>query len=427
MPEQISLPDLMRPGVLQARLEKVYGKTPNGSISISLIHEGQFQRGAIGEERLLPVGCITKLFTATLAGMAIDGKHFRLQTAVADLLGDSAALAERLAGITVRQLLEHTHGLDYSRMKRAPLLEDGRIDTAALREDLGARRLFDSGSYYSYGSGGTWVLCAILERTFGLPYTRLLRRHLCEPLGIELGALSSADTIAQARVCPALGENLALSSRDFVRFLQYHLAGGKPWCLGSAEVAKLTDELVALPGWSPLECGVRLSWKHFGSGWFGHNSILPGAPTLIRLHPRRGVGLLIACTQHAPMSVANAVLANALPDYPSIHMPKLLSAEEALGIDCSRFVGTYENASATFDVSGNSGSSLEVKVRRKQGDLPERDAFFTARLRPARDHIFFTQPADPRLVPFAQFVQPEDNSFAYLWNGTSLWPRRSGA
>jgi len=63
----------------------------------------------------MPVGCLAKLLTATLAIRMMAELGIGLHTRVTELLDLREARAV-LARITLRQLLEHTHGLDCARI-----------------------------------------------------------------------------------------------------------------------------------------------------------------------------------------------------------------------------------------------------------------------------------------------------------------------
>jgi CubicO group peptidase (beta-lactamase class C family) len=387
-----------------------------------LLYEGGSQSALIGAAERVSVGCFAKLFTATLAGVAIEDRRFELDSTVLQFLGDCPALADALSGVTIKQLLEHTHGLDDSRLLQAPVLPNGRIDLQALYESLGSRRLHEPGRLYSYGRVGAWLLCAILERCYDKPYTRVLRDELLTPLGLCIAPSGREEAAKEHRVCGATGEGFTLAGSDLLRFLQYQICGLNRTSLGRGNPGALESEVFALPGWSPRECGTRLSWKHYGSGWFGHNSVHPGAPALLRVHPRHRIGFIVACTHHSPTSVATAVFGNDLPEFVSLHMPKLLTAAESSGKGVSQYLGLYQKAAAAIHITGTTITSLELRVHRRDGEATDTQPFITARLRPARDNIFFVQPADAQLVPFVQFVEPVEGSFNYLWNGTALWP-----
>lgn len=420
---QSSFDELTRLGELQNRLNRAFPQPGSGAIGVWLFHEGRSKSAVLGSSEQLRVGCITKLFTATLVGNAIESHYFELGSPVSPFLRDCPGLAQLLSGVTIKQLLEHTHGLDDSRMLQAPLAANGRINLNALYPQLGACPLYQPGRLYSYGRTGAWLLCAILERCYDKPYTQVLCDELLTPLGISPGThQDEADTI---RICGATGEGFAISGPDFLRFLQYQLSGLDCACFGRADPDSLDEEVVSLPGWSPRECGIRLGWKHYGSGWFGHNSVHPGAPTLLRVHPRHRLGLIVACTDHSPVSVATAVLGKEVPEFVSLRMPKLLSAEERASKDTSSYVGVYQNAATAMSISGATLSSLELRAYKRVGGETAPEPFFAAQLRPARDNIFFARPSDHQFLPFVQFVQPNEGSFRYLWNGTALRPRAS--
>jgi hypothetical protein len=276
---------------------------------------------------------------------------------------------------------------------------------------------------YSYGCAGTWLLSAILERCFDKPYCELLANELLGPLNISVTRRAAYDGADGSRICPALGEGLAIDGNDVLRFLAYRMSTGAENAVGLAPVLLGSEsDITPLSAWSPLERGVRLGWKHYGAGWLGHNSVLPGAPTLLRVHARHRIGLLVTCTHHSPTSVATALLGKALPEYFSLQMPKLLTAAEAAQQDLSRYVGVYQNAATSIHVQLSEQNALRIQAFRRSEDPARRQPFSAARLRPARAEIFFAQPADPAFIPFVQFLSPLGQAFAYLWNGTALWP-----
>ena len=101
--------ELFEPGGLRERLET---KVTAGRVAVALAAGGRRATANIGGDvHAVPIGCIAKLLTASLACRSVERGHFALDTSVAELLGVDRGT---LRGVTVRHLLEHSHGLDDS-------------------------------------------------------------------------------------------------------------------------------------------------------------------------------------------------------------------------------------------------------------------------------------------------------------------------
>ena len=86
-----------------------------------MLKEQQSQVDAHALRTHLPIGCLSKLFTATLVAKAMRAGRLSHDTPIAQLLDLECASATRcLDDITVTHLLEHTHGLDDSTLAAAP-------------------------------------------------------------------------------------------------------------------------------------------------------------------------------------------------------------------------------------------------------------------------------------------------------------------
>ncbi|HEX5421707.1 MAG TPA: serine hydrolase domain-containing protein, partial [Gammaproteobacteria bacterium] len=259
----------------------------------------QATRGAPAAALALHAGCLTKLFTAALAAQACAEGRVALDERLAPAL--SLPRGPAFEGITLRHLLEHTHGLDDSAVAAVPLRKDGRIDAAALGRRLSeAPPLAEPGRLYSYSNAGAWLIAAWLERTSGQTYGRLLHERILAPLR-DTGARAEAlDT--RGGLCPATGGALKVSLRTVLRFLAAHsprdvLHGDRS---GSRRVTPL-------PGWNALERGVYLGWKYHGEGWLGHQSVWPEISALVRVQAQAGLALVVAC-RSVPAAIAAAKL-----------------------------------------------------------------------------------------------------------------------
>lgn len=425
--------ELLRPGLLQARLNAILPRAEQYETRVALIYQDEVRFAASGLEpdnandaasATFYPGCITKLLVATLIGMQISRGCLHLSDRASELLEHHPCVRACLRDITLQQLLEHTHGLDDSLMLRAPLKSNGCIDVDALCAELAPVALYEPGRYYSYSSAGAWLLSAILERQYGAAIMQILHDELFEPLGMRarLGT-GEARQSGAGHFCAASGGELAFDLQDFVRFMSAHLHRQEPHWIGSAHSHLARGAMVPVPGLSPAERGVRLGWKVYGGGWLGHNSVLPHAAALLRLHPGIGAGFVIICATSSVAAVATALFGRAFPGCMALRVPRLLAPGELQGFSAQAFEGVYANAAE------------RICIEPADGDQPMLCAFRNAAsgqpsscgpimLRPAEADAFLSHPLQPAL-PFLQFVgRTAEGVFTHVWDGTLLRARR---
>jgi CubicO group peptidase (beta-lactamase class C family) len=354
----------------------------------------------------MPVGCLAKLLTATLALNLFARRGIASDTRVVDLL-DLGAASRAFERVTLRHLLEHTHGLDDSALERAPL-RDGFIAADELAARVcAARPLARPGAVYSYGNLGAWLAAAALERCEARRYAVLLAHELLAPLGIPAG--SDSNLRADRNVCPSRGIGLSLAAADWLRFLE-HAAADPQWRQeGAGGAAAITP----LPGWNPLERGIRLGWKSHGHGWFGHQSVWPGAAAFVRMNPARALALVLISRDHAAPVIAARLFGAALPELFDLRMPP--SSVSSMGADAQCHVGRYATAMLHAEIMPR-GAALELRVHDRARGIRQ-----CAALTPAGGALSFTRPAIESF-PYVQLI--EAAGAEYLWNGRFVLPRR---
>ena len=408
--------DFIEPAFLREQLANAFAQVRRKHVSVGFHFGGESSHALISDATggktalAMPTGCLTKLFTATLASQAVTTRWFGLDDRIAELL-PRPAQQDALGEVTIRHLLEHTHGLDDSMIDRAPLRADGFIDSDALRTQVSAvPRLTEPGELYSYANVGAWLIAAVLERCSGQPYETLLREQLFAPLDIVLDRRSS-----HRMICPSVGGTLAISVTHMLEFLRSHgLKCPEQW--PSDGQCGAFGEIVPLPGWNVLERGVYLGWKYHGAGWFGHNSTWPGASALARVQPQRGIAIVVASRNLAASVVATKVFGRLLPELVDLRIPQLLSIEETRDLDRRRYVGVYRSAARSVSIS-TVGDGLELSARHRGKGGAGHAHPVDAVLRAAAKEVFFTRPVDTQSFPFVQFVAPCPDHFQYLWNG----------
>lgn len=400
--------ELVQPERLRHELERAFGgAVPRdavvglrcGSRSACVASEEGTAWSAPGPVRVR-VGCIAKLLTAILARRAFETRRLAPDEHVSDLLSAGSARGA-LRGITLRQLLEHTHGLDDSMLLGAPRDSLGRIDTEALaREVRAAPPLAMPGALYSYGNAGALVVAALLERLASRPYTALLAEAL-ESLGVGVGVVGSADVI-----CPATGGELALDPSVFLDLVA-QATFPAPHVWPDDESAGEYGFATRLPGWNPLERGIYLGWKYHGAGWLGHQSVWPGHSVLVRAHPRRQLALVAAGGAHSAAVLAARVFGAHLPELFEIKPPARSTATPELP------VGTFGSVAWRVYIR-KIGDELELRARRNDDSVES-----SATLRALAPGLWLTRPV-LSAFPHVELVKTPR---AYLWNGRFVLPR----
>jgi Beta-lactamase len=419
--ESDGLLELLSPGALQKRLEQALRSGRSRQVTVGLLFRGQIASAAVSDPvdparsadalKLIRTGCLTKLFTYALVLQAVTQGILRLDHDAGELLERSWPLAAtRLRGISVANLLEHTHGLDDSRLREAPLLDDGRIDLVRLVDHaISDPPLCAPGTLYSYSHIGALFLAAILEQLHGQTYHALLSERLFAPLGIEHRLVPDPkQPLAPLRICPSRGPNLAVPVEHLLKFLESHSRGA----------LDAHASMTRLPGWNSSELGICRGWKCYESGWIGHNSEAPGPAAALRVHAKERIAIVVESGDQAAAPILAAMFGRLLPDLVRIRIPSRLNTPPA---DTDRYVGKYESEALRVTIFRSDDAALELRAQRRIAGLVEETPFLVTPLRAAQDEVFFPQPSSAHLAPLVQFIGADGNRFRFLWNGKSIW------
>lgn len=143
------------------------------------------------DQLIYEIGSITKVFTGILlARLELDGL-VGLDDPISSLLPADTQPRTEVAAVTLRQLATHTSGLP-----RLPDNLDTHVtDEADPYRRYGAEQLLTAvkrcrlerkpGEKSEYSNFGVGLLGFLLARRAGEPYDRLVRRCICEPLGLS--------------------------------------------------------------------------------------------------------------------------------------------------------------------------------------------------------------------------------------------------
>jgi len=125
---------------------------------------------------------LTKQFTAMAVMLLVRDGRLRYDQPVRELLPE---LPPATAGVTIRDLLNHTSGLlDYEDL--IPDSQTVQVRDRDVLHLLAARDsvYFPPGTRYRYSNSGYCLLALVVERVSGLPFARFLRERLFTPLGM---------------------------------------------------------------------------------------------------------------------------------------------------------------------------------------------------------------------------------------------------
>jgi CubicO group peptidase (beta-lactamase class C family) len=205
-----------------ARLVDVLDRSVNDVHSLMLVRHGH----VIAEGWWAPYRAdaphalfsVSKSFTSTAVGFAIEEGLLGLDDRVVDLLPDDLpeVVGDNLAAMRLRHLLTMTTGHAVDTV--------GLVDQGGHNWSRGLLALpveLAPGSTFVYNTGATYLVSAILQRLTGQRLLDYLAPRLFEPLGIE-GAVWEQ--------CPrgidVGGWGLSVTTEDVARFGQTYLRGG---------------------------------------------------------------------------------------------------------------------------------------------------------------------------------------------------------
>lgn len=412
----VTLQDIER---LRAALLKAIGTRPTRRAVVGLFVDDRVTVAAAGSDIAdepsdqvprIRIGCLVKLLTATLILDAVAAGRVDLEASVLDYLPDCGERTAQWAALTVRRLLEHTHGIDDSLIGIDCPTSSDRIDVRFLGRQIAVTApLTAPGQMYSYSHVGSLLLAAVLERRFATSYAVILRERLLEPLGIRLAdAWQSAEG---GYLSPAFDEQLSLTVADVMRLIRH----GARTCLERSPLA-----VTGLPGWSPVERGICLGWKAYGDGWYGHASDLRDYLTIVKVHADSGTVLLASSADFAPSALMLAVFGRLLPRSHQLRFPRILTAQERCGVDFGVYATEFENAALTVSLHRVDPAALGVRVVNRLSRSDDRDT--VARAIPARDEVFVCEGSAGDFSVF-QLLGRQEDGFRYLWNGKALLRR----
>lgn len=159
---------------------------------------------------------LSKSFTSTAVGLAVDEGKLSLDDEILKLFADDAPddPSAQLKSMRIRDLLRMSTG-HQTEPKRSP-------DKVWTKEFLAHPVPFKPGTHFLYNTSATYMLSAAVQKATGMTVLDYLRPRLFEPLGIEHPTWgTSPQGISQG------GYGLSIRTEDIAKFGQLYLQKGK--------------------------------------------------------------------------------------------------------------------------------------------------------------------------------------------------------
>lgn len=261
-------------------------------MSVAIVHEGRliFSKG-YGKASIefnvpatagtvYPISSVSKIFAGLLAIRLANAGYLDLDESISKFVSNVPADKR---SITVRHLLQHTHGLEDFYRSDAYEIETGKSMKESTLEELIAWSLdqplqHTPGAGWAYSLSGYILLARIIEGVGEMSYTRLVQQYVFEPLDM-IGTFGGSDAVITGRnpvLYELVGDGIVGHVTDFPP--RVYAAGGLN--MSVLEMAKL---FVALAGEGFVDNEAKKElWNNpvlkngdsanYGLGWFSYET-----------------------------------------------------------------------------------------------------------------------------------------------------------
>ncbi|MFD1150439.1 serine hydrolase domain-containing protein [Saccharothrix hoggarensis] len=289
---------------IAARLTRLTREHLVPGAQLAVHHGGRTWTHEVGlpPDAAVPIGSITKTFTATVAMALVSDGDLELDSPISEHLPDAAD------GLTLRHLLSHTGGLPS---------DPDDVSTTSLRRHVrqAVRELHPlhrPGANFSYSNIGYSMIGHLIEVATGMTWSEAVEAVLLRPLGLRTRFTTSADAdvvsghavnTATGRAVPvsqslapvdAPAGALAASATDLVAFGRM-LAGRGPRLIDPDDL-----ELMRTPAPHAEPFGMADGWglglalyQRDGVRWVGHDGTADGTSCHLRINPADGTAVAL--------------------------------------------------------------------------------------------------------------------------------------
>jgi CubicO group peptidase (beta-lactamase class C family) len=402
-------------------------------------------------DSVFQIGSIGKVFTATLVLQLRDEGRLKLDDPVIKYLPDFT-LADPAAAraVTVRQLLNHTSGIDGDFFPADD--SEGPSTVSYIRKMCRLENLYAPGQGpMTYSNSGYVVAGRIVEVLTGMTWQCAVLKRICEPLKMPAVFAHTEQalnfrcatghppdprnprqpTIAADTYLPismaAAGTVLTMSAESLLLFAQVHMADGAydgARLLSAESARKMREDAVRV-----LPFGVP-GVTHWGLGWSlgrapgyrmaGHNGGTQGHNTYLRTFPDKGVAFALL-TNATSLNMFREIEKQLVKSMIGLSLPHNPPAK-SFRVDAARYVGRYRNAGASYLIT-EEGEKLRVRICSNLAYVPE----VNATLEPYRRDVFeLSGTESPMYEQKISFIDSDKHGHArYVRFGTRMAPVES--
>jgi CubicO group peptidase (beta-lactamase class C family) len=231
-------------------------------------------------DTVYPISSVSKMFAGLLAVRLVEVGKLNFDTTIAEFF-DNVPTDKH--SITVRHLLQHTHGLDDFYRSDDFEVETGKTVSESSTEDLVRWSLqrplrFSPGDDWAYSLAGYVLLAQVLEQAGGMSYPDLVEHYVFNPIGMQ-GFFGGTESVLPGRnpvLYEWVDEQIAGHVVDFAP--RVYAAGGL-----NTSVVEFAQLFVALSDEEFINKAAKQQLWHspilaegkpanYGLGWFSYTT-----------------------------------------------------------------------------------------------------------------------------------------------------------
>jgi CubicO group peptidase (beta-lactamase class C family) len=342
------------------------------------VGEAEYGSGRrVGPDTAVPIGSITKCFTATAALVLVADGDLDLDAPVADHL---SGLGGPGAELTLRQLLSHTGGLPAGPdLAEAPRTTVRRYLAEHCREDS---LVLAPGTGFSYSNLGYVLVGELIATITGMDWWDAVTSIVLRPLGIEPAAIvgpgrscterpvasghavnASAGRVRSVRqeLAPAeaAAGALAMSATDLVELGRLHLDPSRSDLLPDRYLEQMrqpvpeAEPFGLADGWG---LGLAL-FDNDGVRWAGHDGNADGTACYLRIDPVGGWAVALTTNANTGMGLWQDVLVELAGTELPVGAPRVPYPPSAAVAPPAQCAGTYANGDVEYEVVVRGGTA----------------------------------------------------------------------
>lgn len=398
---------------------------------------------AYSSESIIRVGCLAKVFTATLIMMLVDEERISLESTLVQFIPELADEKYGLSKITIEQLLNHSSGLISGLWSGECTIVDTH-NIVALVSILSEKDLFvqNPGISASYSSLGYIFLALVIEKVRGRTWISEVNQKIFIPLEIFCWQLD--DSNLKKRLAPqgdclqtgfdtdrlipeppeaihcAVGGSLALTANDLIKFSQVFIGGNLQKSLLSDNAIRLMQEKISTPAgpWPGLT-GLAFGFLAYDDGSFGFTGNGINNHVLLRYNPKSRIALTVVANYHSA-TLLFETLWRGISKRESLNNSAANMGFED-DFDTTKVIGTYTDGMLRYDIRRIEGG--EFRIVYSNMHLPN-DSF---KIEAEIIHLNANHFVAPEIGNFSNLwlIDNLDRKSMKIWNGITLFKKIS--